>query len=344
MDSAYTIRVLSWNTQSIRLASEETPVTPKMFSLMKEYFDSDVVVIGFQEDRKPGSYFHSHVLPLEMPKLGYELVKRTRLMGGGITSYKSAIEGDFFVRGIRLSIYAKAALAHKIFVEEKELRTSLANDGQDEVICESYIWRNKGATISYLCLPHVGRIAIVCCHLPFKASSITEAKLEHEPMLRQTELNLCNKHFNHVIESAVLKRHPKPTHLLMFGDLNYRVAYASAKEAAELLANDESDAIPLLYQNDELQQQMNRGNIYKLSEGVDDSGPTFKPTCKLDSSRHYLCGKYDQRVPSWCDRILYGCFGIDGFTLKCESYDSYDGYEMVDSDHSGITARFTLER
>src|SRR3972149_10155832 len=105
----------------------------------------DIVVIGFQEDRYPGSYFHSHLLPEEMPKIGYTLVKRTKLMGVGITTYKGIMKGDPFERGLRVSIYAKTDLAPIIEKEEAEMRTELTNDGQEEFLCSSFITRGKGA-------------------------------------------------------------------------------------------------------------------------------------------------------------------------------------------------------
>src|SRR5579884_858665 len=89
------IFVFSWNTESVRLSEtlsvEEATVNrqnylsgyrfsyhvPDFFPYLTELIqhkNPDIVVIGFQEDAYPGSYFHSHLLIQEMPKYGYKLV------------------------------------------------------------------------------------------------------------------------------------------------------------------------------------------------------------------------------------------------------------------------------
>ena len=168
-------------------------------------------MIGFQEDRYPGSYFHSHLLPEEMPKIGYGLVKRTKLMGVGVTSYKNALKGDPHERGLRVSVYAKLDLIPEIEKEEAEMRIAVGNDGQDEYLCSSFVTRGKGATVSYLMLPGIGRIAFICCHLPFNARSLITERLYKNRMLRQNELNQSNVCFNNIIENLVLFRQPVPT-------------------------------------------------------------------------------------------------------------------------------------
>jgi len=80
------IFVFSWNTASLPLASSMdaySGICPDFFiPIMKEAQkeNADVIVFGFQEDRYPGSYFHSCLLREEMPKYGYEYVNSSTLM------------------------------------------------------------------------------------------------------------------------------------------------------------------------------------------------------------------------------------------------------------------------
>ncbi len=306
----YKILIFSWNTESIPLCetmSDEqayqnrSPMfsTWKYQSNMPDFFEKlskkitehqpDVVVIGFQEDRHPGSYFHSHLLINEMPTIGYKLVKRTKLMGVGVTTYKGLKHLDFVRRGIRVSIYAKNEIHPLIEREEVELRSAIPYLGQKEYICSSNLLRNKGATVSYLILPHVGRIAFICCHLPFNAHSLIQERLSNNKMLRQNELNHSNTCFNNIIEELVLSSPPIPNYVFYFGDFNYRLDDPRpASDVASMFLQNPSDHqfLSNMYNMyDELKEQMKKENIYSFCEGVNNGGPMFLPTCKMRKGR-----------------------------------------------------------
>jgi hypothetical protein len=389
----YRIMIFSWNTESVSLSEtmnpeistqnrtsyssvipgittwkyscEQVDFYPKFNKFILDH-GPDLIVIGFQEDRYPGSYFHSHLLPEEMPKIGYELVKRTKLMGVGVTSYKGVIKCDPFERGLRLSIYAKKELVPIIEKEETEMRSAMGNDGQSEYICSSVITRGKGAVASYIMLPGFGRIAFVCCHLPFNAKSLINERIYRNKMLRQTEINQSNVCFNRIIEKLVLFNGPVPTHVIYFGDFNYRLADPRPASLVATEINNNAKDIEYLKnlcnEHDELKEQMRRRNIYEFSEGISNIGPSFVPTGKMIKGRitddpndmdnygqilngvdYWKTGNQDQRVPSWCDRILYNKFSEDGHRLDCIYYDRFDvGTIMAKSDHAGIMGLFDL--
>jgi hypothetical protein len=377
MKTAYKIMVFSWNTKSISLCETLNPDIaaynresyskyipgltswqypadfPDFFSdfvkLIKNK-DPDILVIGFQEDRFPGSYFHSHLLPEQMPMIGYGLVKRTKLMGVGVTSYKGLLNKDPFERGIRVSIYAKLDLIPIIEQEESEMRPIIGNDGQSEYVCSSSLTRSKGGTASYLMLPGFGRLAFICCHLPFNAKSIIDERIQDNKMIRQNALNQSNTCFNNIIENLVLNRKTIPTHVIYFGDFNYRLnTYESGDDIAKSFVTQGKEFIHRMYtDHDELRDQMERGNIYKFSEAEIN----FVPTCKMSFLRYnklqsnetlWNTGKMKQRIPSYCDRILYHKFIEDGHGLECTYYDRFDvGQVMSKSDHAAVVAVFVL--
>lgn len=383
---AYKIMVFSWNTESVGLCetmdstiaeyhrtSYSTYIPglttwkyptdiPDFYPRFAKFImdnNPDLIVIGFQEDRYPGSYFHSHFLPNEMPKINYGLLKRTKLMGVGVTSYKGAIRGDPFERGIRVSIYAKIPLIPIIEKEEMEMRTAIGNDGQDEYVCSSSLIRGKGATCSYIMLPGFGRLAFICCHLPFNPHSLITERCYKNRMLRQTEVNQSNICFNSIVEHLVLFRDTVPTYVIYFGDFNYRLADPrGASEVADEFNKRRHDIqfIRDMYCTyDELKEQMRRQNIYEFYEGMNNQGPTFLPTCKMVKGRvtgqsrndnginYWKTGRYDQRVPSWCDRILYQKFNEDGHKMICTHYSRFDvGTVMSKSDHAGVLSLFEL--
>lgn len=371
----YRIMVFSWNTKSISLcetldvdiADQHRSGTftswrypsiipdfyPKWAELIQDN-NPDIIVIGFQEDRHPGSYFHSHLLPEQMPLLEYKLIKRTKLMGVGVTSFRGLQNLDPIRRGIRVSIYAKISLAALIEKEEIELRGVMGNNGQSEYVCSSSLTRSKGATASYLVLPGYGRLVFICCHLPFHAKSLITERFYKNKMLRQNELNYSNTCFNNIIEDLVFFKNPMPTYVFYFGDFNYRLADPRpATEVANLFnqnPNDKEFFYNMYTMYDELKDQMRRGNIYEFLEGIENKGPMFLPTCKMEKGRdtndiecQWKTGKYDQRVPSWCDRIIYNKYGDDHHTLQCTYYDRFDsGDVMSQSDHAGVIGLFDL--
>lgn len=385
---SYKILVFSWNTESIALSetldvqvaeynrSSSSTIFPGMttwrhtynipdfYPKLKEFIEQhkpDIIVIGFQEDRFPGSYFHSHLLPEELPKIGYSMIKRTKLMGVGVTTYKGLKTGDLFERGIRVSVYSTNKLVPLIEREEHEMRSVIGNDGQSEYVCSSALTRSKGATVSYLMLPGVGRLAFICCHLPFSARSLIIERVHKNHMLRQNELNQSNVCFNNIIEELVLLRSPIPSYVIYFGDFNYRCAdMRPAEQVADEFRAHSTDIeyLRTMYENcDELHEQMRRKNIYEFLEGVNNSGPLFLPTGKMvkgrqmtelldddENTNQWETGKLDQRVPSWCDRILHQQFNADNHELQCTLYDRFDtGETMAKSDHAAVLGLFTLQ-
>lgn len=398
MDTQYKILVFSWNSQSVRLCEslddqrieynrsgfgvqwpyqcEKADFYPKLTEQIVEK-DPDIVVVGFQEDAEPGSYFHSHLLPEEMPKIGYNLVKRTKLIGIGKITYDSAWDLDFKLRGLRLSVYAKPQLTGAMLITEQDMRAQLGNDGQYSYICTSSLTRSKGAVCAYLMIPNRATIAIINSHLPFNSRSLITSRRQNNYMLRQNELNHSNLCFNNIYENLVLypPMKDKPVHVIYFGDLNYRLSDERDSDIVceELLKNsNDKEYLERLYrEHDELLQQMQKGNIYKLKEGIDNKGPNFIPTCKMNKERIstefrenidsiiedlgedsdgagdvcFKLGRYNQRVPSYTDRILYAKVEnrADKYQLRCEYYDRFDHGEcMKKSDHAAVMAVLTL--
>lgn len=355
LEDNYKIMVFTWNTKSIPLENFDknqsilnffpfsnmissilpNPIEADFFPALKEEIllnSPDIFVIGFQEDRKPGSYFHSYFLPNKMKEIDYKLLKRTRLMGIGLTTMQGINQGDFFQRGLRISVYCKKNLYETLKFEEREMCLAMGNEGQ------SYYYDNlffsKGAIVSYLVLPKIGRIAFICCHLPFDSSSLIKAKKSENNFLRQNAINISNVCLNKIIEELVLSKDCVPNHVILFGDLNYRVSNTIIKNNSIEDLN-----LNLMYSFDELKSQMNKENIFSFSEGIDNKGPSFLPTSKLNRFRQYKWGKFMQRIPSWCDRILYAKFKEEGnpYNLSCKKYERFDrGYSMSLSDHAAV--------
>ncbi len=399
-ENGFRIFIMTWNTASIRLCETmdiETKEYNRSTGLLgikniDRWYDCDIadffrdlsdkiiqletpdlVVIGFQEDSFPGSYFHSHMLQDEMPKLGYDFVKRTKLQGIGVTTYKAAKNWDIMARGLRLSIYARKSLIKFIKAGEVDLVLDLGNDGQSYLVSGiNQYTRGKGAISSYIIYPGIGKMVFICTHLPFNSKSLIEYVDKNDPMIRQDVLGKTNKYFNNILRHFVKDHTPSPDYVFFVGDFNDRILYPfKAREfASKILENpyniDMYQDVYLKY--DEMHQQMKMGTIYGMFEGVRNKGPMFAPTCKMsknrdvkkcklghteefndvdeyiDTEEFYKSGKHNQRVPSWCDRIIYANYNSESpFNLTCTYYDKFDtGNVMAKSDHAAVIGVFKL--
>jgi len=339
------IFIFSWNTASVCLAGDleglSKGIKPDFFIPLIKEIESEspeIVIFGLQEDRYPGSYFQSHFLPQEMPKYGYKLIKKSSMMGVGVTSYKNLYNLDLMVRGLTTSIYIKTEM--NAISEVEWYYTSST--------------RGKGGLIIHL-LINQEYISIGNVHMPFNSYSLIETRKENDPMIRQNELNKTNIYFNEIV-SNLMSNSPA----IFFGDFNYRSS--DPRPATKIVEEIINDNYSPYY--DELRQQMSRQNIYPFNEGIENKGPKFLPTCKLVKGRpdfisinnniipdfpkkpisrdergdlYYNVGKFNQRVPSHPDRILYTNLII------CTRYESFDvGCAVKKSDHAPIIGVFQL--
>ncbi|ORX91661.1 DNase I-like protein [Basidiobolus meristosporus CBS 931.73] len=112
------------------------------------------------------------------------------------------------------------------------------------------------------------------------------------------------------------------------GDLNYRIDLPRQK-VLELIGRQEWDK---LYENDQLQREQSQNLAFMLRSFTE--GPIqFAPTYKYNPLSNTYDTSEKQRIPAWCDRILYRGERIQ--------QHSYDRHELTNSDHRPISAVFT---
>jgi hypothetical protein len=229
----------------------------------------------------------------------------------------------------------------------------------------------KGAINTNLFLPEVGWVSFMDAHLPFNALSLVLAKQKSDPMIRNDALMDQNECFNTMIRELLLNdtyetfhgsyRKIIPNFTIIMGDLNYRLqaptdATVVADRLLSDLGNPQKSVIREYLTYDELHGQMAKGNIYSFNEGIDNTGPLFEPTAKMVQGRPPLdnngthtgrtfwkTGKWNQRCPSWCDRILYGAIQPSSYKITCLVYDRFEtGATIKLSDHCAVYAIFTI--
>ena len=192
----------------------------------------------------------------------------------------------------------------------------------------------KGSVIADM---HVHRrnehyhINLVNTHLPFEGGS-EDHGLETRNKALDELLQYCDRT---VLDDACLTR-------FLAGDLNYRICFDGDEQAeAEYLELVQSgrltcEEMEKYVQYDQL-QPLFATLLVDYQEGLDDSGPSFLPTCKLTktltnkTARPYQIYKGGgTRIPSWCDRILH--YG----NVDCLDYGSFDHGTTTRSDHRPV--------
>ena len=315
---------------------------PELLEKIKQS-DADIVVFCSQEEVFPGSYFHTHLLRDVMNEMLYSLYDDMSLMGVGKTSVKNILKGDPTVRGLVCSVYVKEQIH---FTSPCPRKKYLKNCYTDSV------FRNKGATCIYLTLSSGSQhsrditLAIVNAHLPFDASSLVQSVQKKDAIIRQDALNKQNDFFNAFYRHLILNSPAVNDNFcaVLAGDFNYRFLpyfnWSASQTRMDIMRYFPltPEKIPefrkMFAQNDEFTIQKEKKNIYSVDEGPDNGGPLFPPTCKLDTRRNpgtlfYKTGKWDQRTPSYCDRILHK-------NLTCLEYDIFNVGNISLSDHVAV--------
>jgi len=310
--------IFSWNTQSHPMDVNTVFTLPPQISEN----NPDIIVFGTQEDRKPGSYLQSDVLPRLLTPLGYTRVAKTRMMGLGKTCYKGVFSMDLFTRGCRISCYVRNELV------------PLTTTTTTTYTCCFYT-RNKGAAAIYCIIQGYQPCVFICCHMPFDSQSLDPSS----PWTRSaSRICLSNYYLNQIIEQIVVT----PDYLTyIFGDLNYRMTADLGDVTYTNLSNSgfisDSSIVSYIEQLDEFRQQVAKANIPYLEEGP----LLFAPTNKLQVNRlpnelSWRRGKKNQRNPSWTDRIC-GMFNGDN-RPKCIYYNRYENETTILSDHCAVVS------
>lgn len=331
---------MSWNTQAVAYTQKNADFVARLCDKIIEY-NTDLVAIGLQEDSIRGSNLINNETSLIVNglKSTYSLLEITELSGWGVTTYK-ALKNDweYCPRGLRLALFKR-----------NTSDISIHGISVNAMVCPSlrdWITAGKGGVCIKLDTSH-GSIAFLNVHLPFSSRSILKSNERHPALLWQAQCleelyQKCQRDYN-------------PNHIIVLGDLNFRVQLRGATETATAIAkelftpNASSFINELIAEADELRLLINypQSTLPKLLEGVNNAGPTFLPTCKLahgrgpielDKEKVFKCGKLEQRTPSWCDRILYTK------DVRCTEYDRWDDQSMNQSDHAAVFAILQLLR
>ncbi|RNA26461.1 inositol polyphosphate 5-phosphatase K-like, partial [Brachionus plicatilis] len=213
--------------------------------------------------------------------------------------------------GILLNIYIrKNLLPHLICCSKDWIRLGLFG-----------IWGNKGANI---CTFKIGgtNICFVNTHLSAHEHQDKERLIEYSKIMYHSIELEENTQF--VIDQ---------NYLFFFGDLNFRVENLDIFYVKDLIDRGE---FKFIMENDQLQKSISKEKCFSLfKEDAINFPPTYK--FKLNSDDYDLSKK--NRVPSYCDRVLYK-IPKDDFFCSPLIYNHIPSFKQ--SDHRPVFASFEI--
>jgi len=331
------VYIFTWNTQSISYKNSNNNVSFMKYISNKIIENNcDIVIIALQED----SINDSDIIDIfNIELIGrYKLIQTLEMSGWGMTTFKNLKDNwKYTPRGLRLALFKN----NSSNVTIGEIKCS-------ELLCPSLkekIIRGKGGLHIYI-KTNLGNISFINIHLPFNSKSIM-----NPDNLRRYNSMMWQAHCLKKMYFEVLDNFESDI-VFICGDLNFRTQIPMGTSSGEIVNNlitNDNYKNELLNNCDELRLLFSYYKLIKreellLLEGIDDRGPLFLPTCKLQKGRTstiYKLGKKNQRSPSWCDRILYKCLN-NNYNIKCNYYNNIDVLEMNMSDHSGVIGLYSI--
>lgn len=314
--SLFSITCVTWNING-RDVGEDMKLT-----LPSE--PADLIVIGFQEaDRSAEAYMSNN--NLRKDGLEVKIAEAIDFVYGETTKYKMV--ASRMLVGLFVIVFAK-----------EELHKNISHISVSSVACGMMgVVGNKGAVAvrlklfnSYLCF--------INCHLAAHANQVNRRNQDfadiHRRMQFATQLTGAETKQDILADSYLdFKRIVGIDDcdvLMWLGDLNYRVDMES--RLARIFVEEKQ--LEVLLEKDQLSKEKAKcGLLSKYQEAP----ITFAPSYYFDIGTDQYDTSEKQRVPSWCDRILWR----ENDQVEAKVYDCV--FEARSSDHKPVRLLSTAQ-
>lgn len=226
------------------------------------------------------------------------------------------LEKTEYLVGLYSLVFAKGENRHRISdIQSMIIKTGL------KVMNKS--WHgNKGATAIRMVVDD-DSLCFVNCHLAAGQSRATHRNADAETIFKAAKFTNNQGILDH-------------DHCFLSGDLNYRIDHFSRAQIEDqlLLVQETSSVLESLLAHDQLIQQRKTNPLLKLLL-FDEAPITFKPTYKYDPGTDIYDTSEKQRLPAWCDRILYKSPRV--------KHHYYTRHEVLASDHRPVSAGLSVD-
>ncbi|CAH8610918.1 unnamed protein product [Schistosoma bovis] len=172
-------------------------------------------------------------------------------------------------------------------------------------------------------------LCFVNCHLAAGEANLDRRNQDFREITRKMlfEFPMNSKNPIQSSEKAFISDHDI---IFVFGDLNYRISGLDSPSVRKSIF--EKDFSSLL-KYDELLKLMENRNLF---DGFHEPIINFAPTYKFDMNSNVYDSSDKNRVPSYCDRIIWSGDGCEPIVYRSHP-------EFVCSDHKPVSAYFSVD-
>eukprot|EP01129_Flabellula_baltica_P017220 TRINITY_DN947_c0_g2_i1.p1 TRINITY_DN947_c0_g2~~TRINITY_DN947_c0_g2_i1.p1 ORF type:complete len:457 (-),score=125.51 TRINITY_DN947_c0_g2_i1:492-1835(-) len=155
----------------------------------------------------------------------------------------------------------------------------------------------------------------------------------------QEKIESRNKDVQEIIDEITLQDGIKDistqfNHIFWCGDLNYRIE-KTREEVIDIVNQGKHRE---LRKCDQLNIERKKQNVFV---GFTEGKIRFRPTYKFDNHQpHDYYSEERNRVPAWCDRILWSSWDQYKDDIEQLEYDA--AFEVITSDHSPVYSTFNI--
>ncbi|KAH8873801.1 Inositol polyphosphate 5-phosphatase OCRL-1 [Schistosoma japonicum] len=222
--------------------------------------------------------------------------------------------------GIMMIVYISARLSTHL--RREEISYQVVPTGVFNVM------GNKGAVGIRLTIFN-SSMCFINCHLAAGEANLDRRNQDFREITRKMlfEFPLNSKNMIQSSERAFISDHD---YIFVFGDLNYRITSLDSPTVRKFIFEKDFAAI-LKY--DELLKLMGNRSLF---DGFQEPTINFAPTYKFDMNSNVYDSSDKNRVPSYCDRIIWSGDGCEPI-----AYRSHPGF--ICSDHKPVSAYFSVD-
>ncbi|KAK4468624.1 hypothetical protein MN116_007812 [Schistosoma mekongi] len=221
--------------------------------------------------------------------------------------------------GIMMIVYISARLSTHL--RREEISYQVVPTGVFNVM------GNKGAVGIRLTVFN-SSMCFINCHLAAGEANLDRRNQDFREITRKMlfEFPVNSKNTIQSSERAYISDHD---YIFVFGDLNYRITSLDSPTVRKSIFEKDFSAI---LKCDELLKLMGNRSLF---DGFREPTINFAPTYKFDMNSNVYDSSDKNRVPSYCDRIIWSGDGCEPIV-----YRSHPGF--ICSDHKPVSAYFSV--
>ncbi|KAI8376226.1 Endonuclease/exonuclease/phosphatase [Radiomyces spectabilis] len=335
------IKVSSWNVDAVKPDKLEDADHKAIKQWLGDLDDPDIIIIGIQEivdleskkntartllrgsRKKEMTVKESDELLTHRYLKWHDYLTEVVNQNYGADNY-CTIKTDQLIGLFSIVIVKKKDIPRIFHCDSTVVKTGIK-------LMNKVLYGNKGGVAIRLLFDHTS-FCFVNCHLAAGQHRVAERNADANGILHTARFpdhpNYLDIFGNGGDGSQILDHE----YCFFSGDLNYRIEMQREDVLRQLESEDLSKAREALLREDQLNQQRTGNPLFPLLL-FKEAPIQFNPTYKYEPGTETYDTSEKQRIPAWCDRILFR-------TPESTENLFYRRYGVTASDHRPISAAF----